>query len=183
MHGWINKSIRAAVLVATLLASLGAGEGDANSNEYRLKAAFIYNFAQFTQWPDGAFSAPDAPLVIAVLGKNPFGSMLEDTVKGKKIGQHAVTVKLAKSVDEARDAQVLFVATSEEEHFDEILTALKKSPILTVAESPKFQPAGGIIQLLLEDDKVRFSVSPDAADAAGLKISSKLLKLAKIYKK
>jgi hypothetical protein len=183
MHGWIYKSIRAAVFAATLLASIGAGEGDATSNEYRLKAAFIYNFAQFTQWPDGAFAKPDAPLVIAILGKNPFGTMLDETVKGKKIGQHPVIVKLAKSAEDARDSQVLFVATSEEDRFDDTLKALGKRPILTIAESPRFQPAGGMIQLLLEDDKIRFSVNPDAADVAGLKISSKLLKLARIYKK
>jgi len=161
--------------------------GDApDSSEYLIKAGFIYNFAKFVEWPSAAFAQPDSPIVIGVLGTDPFGSVLDRLVQDKKIGQRGFVVrrykwgKDLKDLKDLRDCKILFVSASEKAHADEIIQLVKWLPILTVGETPGFAERGGVIRFTVEDNRVRFEVNVDAAHQADLNISSRLLTLAKI---
>jgi YfiR/HmsC-like len=164
-----------------------AQAGDvSDSSEYLIKAGFIYNFAKFVEWPSAAFSQPDSPIVIGVLGTDPFGNVLDRLVQDKKIGQRGFVVrrykwgKDLKDLKDLRDCKILFVSVSEKAHTDEIIQLVKWLPILTVGETPGFAERGGVIRFTLEDNRVRFEVNVDAAHQADLNISSRLLTLAKI---
>jgi hypothetical protein len=164
--------------------SADAQTGDASdSSEYLIKAGFIYNFAKFVEWPSTSFVQPDAPIVIGVLGTDPFGNVLDRIVADKKIGSRGFVVrryKWSKDLKDLRECQILFVSSSEKAHTDEILEFVKWLPILTIGETPGFAERGGVIRFTVEDNRVRFEVSVDAAHNANLNISSRLLTLAKI---
>jgi hypothetical protein len=161
-----------------------AQTGDApDSSEYLIKAGFIYNFAKFVEWPSAAFPQADSPIVIGVLGTDPFGSVLDRLVQDKKIGQRGFVVrryKWGKDMKDLRDCQILFISASEKAHTDEVVQFVKWLPILTIGETPGFAERGGVIRFTLEDNRVRFEVNVDAAHQADLNISSRLLTLAKI---
>lgn len=148
-------------------------------SEYKVKAAFLYHFSQFVDWPAKAFSGPDAPFVIGVLGENSFGADLEQTVHGKLINGRALTVKEFNSVTEAvHHCHILFVSSSEQKRLPDIFAALDAANVLTVGESDDFEKMGGMIQFVREGTKIRFRVNEAAAAGAGLKVSAKLLSLA-----
>ena len=161
-----------------------AQAGDASdSSEYLIKAGFIYNFAKFVEWPSTSFSQPESPIVIGVLGTDPFGSVLDRIVADKKIGSRGFVVrryKWSKDLKDLRDCQILFISASEKAHTDEIVEFVKWLPVLTIGETPGFAERGGVIRFTLEDNRVRFEVNVDAAHKANLNISSRLLTLAKI---
>lgn len=160
---------------------LGASTvGRAQDQEYQLKAAFLYNFAQFVKWPSGAFTSSDAPFNIGVLGDDPFGSALEETVRGEAINNHRLTVVRAQQVSDLKDCQMIFVSRSKEGQVSEILSQLDSKPILTVSEIDNFAQDGGAIDFYLQGGKVRFEINPNSAQRRGLKISSQLLNLGKI---
>ncbi|MDQ1407267.1 MAG: hypothetical protein QOG55_2896 [Acidobacteriaceae bacterium] len=168
-------------------ASAGAQAGDgSDSSEYLIKAGFIYNFAKFVEWPSTAFAEPDSPIVIGVLGTDPFGDIINHVVEGKKIGTRGFVIrrfkwsKELKDSKDFKDCRILFVSSSEKLHFEEIFDAVKGLPVLTVGETPGFAERGGIIRLMLEDNRVRFEVNVDAAHDGNLNISSRLLTLARI---
>lgn len=146
--------------------------------EYRLKAAFLWNFAKFIEWPPSAFTNETAPFIIGVLGTNPFGEELEQTVRGKQISTHPITVQLFRTAAEAKHCHILFVSTSENSRLAEIFKTLRDGPVLTVGEYDQFTQKGGMINFVREGNKIRFQINDAAAQAAGLKISSKLLSLA-----
>lgn len=146
--------------------------------EYQIKAAFIYNFARFTDWPDHAFADANSPMVIGVLGKNVFGDNLAQIINGKVIKGHPLLFKEFDSPDEATNCQVLFISSSEQNHLSKIIGRLQDASILTVSETDDFISNGGMINLVIMDDKIRFQINNDAAKKAGLTISSKLLSLA-----
>jgi hypothetical protein len=184
---------RLAILIAVFsmtlnwTASAGAQAGDASdSSEYLVKAGFIYNFAKFVEWPSTAFAEPDSPIVIGVLGTDPFGDIINRVVEGKKIGSRGFVVrrfkwsKELKDLKEFKECRILFVSSSEKLHFEEIVEAVKGLPILTVGETPGFAERGGMIRLMLEDNRVRFEVNVAAAHDGNLNISSRLLTLARI---
>ena len=180
---------RLGILIALLSMTLNctstanAQAGDADSSEYLIKAGFIYNFAKFVEWPAATFSQPDSPIVIGVLGTDPFGSVLDRIVEDKKIGPRGFVVKRfkwGKDLKDLKDCKILFVSASEKAHIDEILQSVKGQPILTVGETPGFAERGGVIRFTVEDNRVRFEVNVDAAHQAELNISSRLLTLAKI---
>ena len=151
------------------------------SGEYQLKAAFLYNLPKFVEWPAQSFQ-PGDPLVICVLGKNPFGSALKEAVQGKVVRDRPLAVKAIDDAGQACGCQVLFVSSSERKHFPSILAATAALDILTVGDSDSFIGGGGAVNLRLEDGKVRIEINPDAAEPHHLKISSKLLSLAEIRK-
>jgi hypothetical protein len=180
---------RLGILIAILGMTLNvastadAQAGDADSSEYLIKAGFIYNFAKFVEWPSATFAQPDSPIVIGVLGTDPFGNVLDRIVEDKKIGPRGFVVrryKWGKDLKDLKDCKILFVSASERAHIDEILQGVKGLPILTVGETPGFAERGGVIRFTLEDNRVRFEVNVDAAHQADLNISSRLLTLAKI---
>ncbi len=185
---------RAAVMVALCLAlSLGPGIGGAararaagagtpaGYGEYLIKAAFLYNFAKFTQWPGATDTYGGAPLEVCVLGQDPFGAAL-DSIAGKRIKERIVTTRRVVRLDQARGCQVLFISASETARLDAILARLGRDPILTVTDEPNDRgPSRGIISFQTIAGKVRFTIDTDHAAAAGLSFSSKLLSLAKTY--
>ncbi len=175
-----HGATRIAGLVLALLLSPGQSRGQAPSpSEYQLKAAFIYHFAQFVQWPPAVFPETNSPLVIGVLGQNPFGEDLEKTIRGKSINNRPLTVREVSSVAEATNScHVVFICSSEQKRLPEVLGAFGGGSILTVSETELFIESGGIINFVREGAKIRFQVNEAAARKVGLRISSKLLSLA-----
>ncbi len=168
------------VLLSTLLfTAFDPGRAD-GSKEYQLKAAFLFNFAQFVKWPSAAFTKEGAPFCIGILGDDPFGSTLEETIQGENIDNHPLTVIRARRIEELKDCQMIFVSRSEEGRVGEILSELDSKPVLTVSEMESFTRSGGDIDFYLAEGKVRFEINPQSARRCGLKISSQLLNLGKI---
>ena len=173
-------------ILASLSLAVGANAqsaGSDESSEYLIKAGFIYNFAQLVQWPDAAFPQADSPIVIGVLGSDPFGATIDNVVQGKKLNGRSLVIKRlkwGKDAKEIRECNILFISSSEKDRLDEIIQTVKWLPILTIGETPGFATRGGIINLTLEGNRVRFEVDIEAAKQANLNISSRLLALARI---
>ncbi|MGH9574243.1 MAG: YfiR family protein [Candidatus Acidiferrales bacterium] len=151
-----------------------------DSSEYLIKAGFTYNFAKLMEWPSGAFAQSDSPIVIGVLGTDPFNGTLDQVLKGKQANGRAFEVKHLKWGADIRGCNILFVSDSETAHLDELFHSIKGLPILTIGETPGFAQYGGIINFVVEDNKVRFEIDVDAAKQANINISSRLLSLATI---
>ena len=152
------------------------------SAEYPLKLAFLYNFTKFVEWPAESYSDPGAPLAICVVGDDPFSPYLEEELRTRKVESHPVQVKALKVNDTLGACHIVFVPVTEESQAARIVSGLKGSSALTVGESEGFAVLGGIINLTVEENRLHFEVNPVAAERAGLKISSKLLSMAKIVK-
>lgn len=167
------------LLAALLAAAAGLPEKSQKPTEYELKAAFLYTFAQFTEWPPEAFADPSTPLVFGIAGADPFGSILEETVKRELVHGRPVVVRRFTRGEDLRSCHVLFVSASERRQLPQILADLKGASVLTVSEIDRFRYFGGIVTFIMEGPKVRFEINLKAAENARLKISSKLLKLAK----
>jgi len=165
-------------LLWLLLAGADSLAQDAQPSEYQIKAAYIYNFAKFIQWPSTVLPSDDSPLVIGILGDNPFHSDLERVVSGKKVDEHPLVIKEVRSSAEATNCHTLFISTSAKARVPQILKDLKGSSVLTVSDIDGFSEAGGMIGFVREGTKIRFRINNTAASGAGLKISSKLLMLA-----
>ena len=146
--------------------------------EYQLKAAFLYNFAKFVQWPDKSFSDTTSPLVIGVLGQNPFGNELEKAVQGRTANGRAIIVRQIQKVDAAHAVQLLFVPASDDSRLTELKEICQTQGILVVGESTNFIKRGGMVAFKVEGDNLRFEVNTSAAAGAELKFSAQLLKLA-----
>ena len=164
------------VLLAMILTTVVSGQ---TATEYELKAAFLYNFTKFVEWPGESFPASDSPLRLCVLGNDPFGSELSQVTEGKVVGGHPVQVALLDNWHRARDCQLVFITSSELTPLRDILHGLRGTSALTVGDSKSFAEEGGMIRLLIEGERMRFEVNLRAASEAHLKISSKLLSLAK----
>lgn len=146
--------------------------------EYRIKAAFLYNFAVLTEWPARAFDSPKQPLTIGVLGKDPFGRILEETMRGKTIHGRKIAIARYKTVEQIEHCHLLFISSSEGKQVEEILALLARQPILTVSEIDRFNYKGGVIWLQKEKDEIKFRIRRAVANKAELKLSSRLLALA-----
>jgi hypothetical protein len=150
------------------------------SREYQIKAVFLYNFAQFVEWPPTAFASPSAPLCIGVLGADPFGAALDETVKGEAIGNHKLVIARSNNVQDLKGCQLIFVSDSERDHVSDILAALDPEAVLTVSDIESFARRGGVINFFLQGNKVRFEINPTSARHEGIRISSQLLSLGRI---
>ena len=172
----------AAVLAALLsLAAAAPIRGQANpSIEYQVKAAFVFNFAKFVEWPLDTFKSENAPIVFCVFRHDPFGSALDEIIRGKAINNRAVLARRITELSDLRACQLVFVSSVEYEHLSEVLKSLKGTSALVVGESEGFAERGGGIQFFPEDKKLRFAVNVDAIQRARLTVSSKLLALARI---
>jgi len=172
-----------ALILAALLSFAGAPLDWAQaepSGEYQLKAAFLFNFAKFVDWPPSSFASPQSPFVVCILGPDPFGHAIDEVLKGKTIEDRPVAIERLKVIAQLRQCHMVFVSQSESFHLAEIIQTLHGSCVLLVGEADGFAEAGGTIQFALEDNHVRFLINPDAAARAGLKVSSKLLSLARV---
>jgi YfiR/HmsC-like len=161
------------------LAATGNLRASSTAEEYSIKAAFLFHFAQFVEWPEGAFRKADSPLVYCTIGEDPFQGLLDATLKDKTIGAHAFQIRHLKQIQDAEGCHLVFVGEGEKKQILAALAVLKGSPILTVGESERFVQEGGIIAFCLEENKIRFEINLEAAEKANLKISSRLLALAK----
>jgi hypothetical protein len=165
--------------VVVLLVSFTRAQST-TAGEYQIKAAFLYNFAKFVEWPPGSFPDADAPFRICVFGRDPFGESLRNITREKTMNGHRLEVHQIVDLQTARSCQILFIAASEQVQLKRILENMGGSNALTVGDTTNFVEQGGMINFVLENDRVRFEVSRRAADQAGLKISSKLLAVAKV---
>jgi len=150
------------------------------SPEYQVKAVFLFNFAQFVDWPAKAFPEPQAPMIIGVLGNDPFGAYLDETVRGEKVNGRPLVVQRYRRVGEIKNCHVLFISQSETDRLEQILTSLKGRNILTVGDRDDFTARGGMILLFNEKNKIRMRINLEAVAAANLVISSKLLRVAEL---
>lgn len=148
--------------------------------EYQVKAAYLFNFAKYVEWPRGTFKTEDAPIVIGVVGEDPFGEALDDALEGKVVEGRKLVAKRFASAEDARGAQIVFIAASEEPRLRQDLATLSGRSVLTVGDVDRFAERGGIAGFYTEGSKVRFRINVAAAARADLKISSQLLKLARI---
>ena len=168
------------VLCAAGLGLTAFGKEVAVSNEYKIKAVFLFNFIQFTEWPASSFPDPGAPIRIGVFGQNPFGSALEEAVHGETAHGRKLVVQYASRLAELRECQLIFVGESEKGRIADILKELGSAAILTISELPEFARQGGIIRLYNDGRKVRFVINLQAAQRRNLKLDAQLLSLAKI---
>jgi len=169
------------LMLACGVLNLAATAAEPRVEEYEVKAAFLFNFAKFVEWPFEVFSDPNAPLVITVFGDDPFNGSLE-AVKNKLVNNRKLTIRRVKEIQDLGKSNVLFVSSSEKRELVRILEALQGQSVLTVGEDAAFTQCGGIINFVKEDNRIRFEVNVSAAERAGLKISSRLLALARIVK-
>ena len=165
------------LLIAVLAMGPPLAPGD-SLLEYQVKAVCVLNAARFVSWPGSAFPNAQAPLVIGILGDNPFGSTLHDVVNGATVRQRRIVVRRV-GLSEARECHILFVSRSERDRVAAILESLAEASVLTISELDGFVPDGGIIRLALHHGKIRFEVNQEAASRAHLKIDSQFLLLAR----
>jgi hypothetical protein len=149
------------------------------STENKLKAAYLFNFARYTEWPSAALPESDSPITIAILGDDPFGEILDKTVQGRLIDQHPVRVRRTRNLAEAASGHIVFVSPSESARMTDVLGVLNGKPVLTVGNDAQFLKAGGMIHFLIEQDAVRFNVDLDSVEKSGLRIRSRMLDSAK----
>jgi len=155
----------------------GAGSANYNISEYEVKAAFLYNFTKFVEWPQDAFYSAGEPLTICIIGSDPFGSGI-DFIKTKTVNNRRLEIRRLGEPADTRECRVLFISPSEKMRMQEILNAVKEQDILTVSDIVGFAHYGGIIELYVKDRKVRFRINAAAARKHRLKIGSQLLELA-----
>lgn len=146
--------------------------------EYSVKAAFLYNFLNYCEWPKTAFSGTNAPITIGVLGDDPFGTILDEIAKTKTVQGRKLVIRRFKRIADIEASHVLFISASEKGRLSRVLEALGDGPVLTIGETEGFSELGVVINFTMEQNKVRFEINLDAARKAELTISSKLLRLA-----
>ncbi len=157
----------------------GNGARASEFDEYAVKAAYLYNFAKFVEWPSGAFASADAPLSICIAGDNPFGGAL-DALSGKMVESRPVAVRHIPAATGLEKCHIVYIGRSEQGRFKAVLTKLARLPILTVGDIADFAQEGGMIGLVEAEQRIRFNINLAAARQANLKLSSQLLKLATI---
>lgn len=177
------RTLLAAALALALLAFAGSPPAASAEppTEYELKSAFLYHFARYTEWPDAAREKGEA-FVIAVFGEDPFGATLDEAVAGKTVGTRPIVVRRLARLEDLPASHILFVAVSEDARLAQVLRTVAGHNVLVVGEAPRFAERGGAIGFRSEGAKVRFDINPGAVDRAGLKMSSQLLKLARIVR-
>jgi hypothetical protein len=171
-------------IVALLLAFHGAGLTGAQPklSEYDIKAAYLFNFAQFVQWPEKAFEDESTPFTVGVLGADPYGKTLERLASMKQIQGREIVIERYSKIEELERCHILFIARNRERRLPAIFEELKDRCVLTVSETRSFAFDGGIINFIIVDDRIRFEINLQAAERADLTLSSKLLGVARVIK-
>lgn len=151
-----------------------------DSPEYQVKAVFLFNFAQFVEWPAATFPEAKSPIIIGVLGTDPFGSYLDETVQGEEIEGHPLVIQRFDNVSDIKNCHILFIHSSIVPRLDYVLKGLKGRNILTVSDGDNFTKQGGMVKFFTANNKIKLRINLDAVKAEDLTISSKLLRLAEI---
>lgn len=167
-----------AAIVGVLLCFSTHSMPASNHSEYEVKAAYLYNFGRFVEWPQKAPSESTGEFPICVFGHDPFGPALDSTISGERIDGQMVVARRISRVEEAASCRVLFISSSENKQLKGILSTIGKLGVLTVSDSPDFLQQGGMVQFVLAEERVRFEINLTAARQAGLNLSSELLKVA-----
>jgi hypothetical protein len=173
---------RLVCLMAPVLACLwphGARAADPGA-ERKIQAAFLLNFARYVEWPTTALSTAETPVCIGVLGDDPFGNFLDETVRGETIRGRNVVVRRERAAESLRDCHIVFISTSEQAQEAKVLAIFAGKPVLTVGDNAGFAQRGGVVHFFSENDRVRFEISRGAYEKAGLKVSPQLLRLARL---
>jgi hypothetical protein len=147
--------------------------------EYQVKAAYLFNFLKFVEWPGDPLADTHGRWVIGIVGDNPFGDELTQIVSGKTVQGHELLVRRFQSGEDLHACHILFISTSEKKRLPSVLAALSGSNVLTVGDMDHFIESGGMIQFVMEEKRVRFAIDVGASSQARLKVSSKLLSLAR----
>ncbi len=177
---WATCCLRWILLLALLSGERRAGADDPGPSEYQVKAVFLFNFAKFIEWPAAKLGETDSPLVIGIFGANPFGTLLDETIKDRTINGHRLVSRAVSTAAEAAACHMVFISRSEKERIRPLLASLKAQPVVTVSETKGFAQDGGMINLVVLNGSVKLEINPTAAGEAGLKLSSKLLAIARI---
>ena len=157
---------------------LNSQNSELRPSEYEIKAAFLYNFAKFIEWPNSSTQCLQDSAIIGILGEDPFGIILEHVIGEKTIRMKKISIQRYSDIQNIRECHILFISQSERERLSAVLYQLRQRHILTVSEIDHFAEQGGMIGLYIENNRIRFRINQDAIEAANLRISSKLLKLA-----
>jgi hypothetical protein len=178
---WIRNFALSLVLLLSLLLAGTAKivRAQSDENEYRVKAAFLFHFAQLVDWPPDALSGAGNSLYLCTLAEDPFQGALESTVEGKTIGKRVIHIRHLDQSVEMRKCHVLFLGKAQGKRTRALVAALRNAPVLTVGETSDFLADGGMIAFLLDENRVRFDINLAASQSAGLTIGSRLLVLAK----
>lgn len=176
-----HSALMFGVFVATFaLGAQPAAAQQANLGEYEVKSALLYNLTKFVEWPTEAFPDAQTPTSLCILGQDPFGSALTKIIAQKTANGRPLLIRRLQRGQPIRNCHVLFISASERKNLPQILESLKGSNVLTIGETDRFARSGGIVQIVLEEKQIRFEINLDAANREGIKISSKLLALARI---
>ncbi len=178
----LNKHIIYQVVLTTLLLSRVV-TGSAQTPEvkdYQIKAAFLFNFTQFVEWPSGAYAAGEPHFVIGILGEDPFKSFLDELVAGERVQGRKIVIRRFAQVEEVKNCQILFIHDLKKDKLKHALSGIKGKRMLTVSDEATFLETGGMIRFVTLNQKIQLQINPDAAKAANLNISAKLLRLAEI---
>ena len=178
----IERPLRAcalSILVAAGIAGPCAAQSDAQTAEYRVKAAFLYKFGGYVEWPQGVFAKPDSPIAIGVIGADALAEELARIVAGRTINGRPVTVRKLRPGEAVARLHVLFVGRSDSSRLADILAAAKGQPLLTVTETDEALKLGSMINFVVVEDKVRFDIAPPPSESSNLKISVRLLGVAR----
>lgn len=167
-----------AVLVATLVWAFTLSAAAQRPREYQVKAAYLYGFGRFVEWPGAAAVSGDGAFVLCVLGDDPFGPLLDQAAEGGQVKNQPVKVRRIERPEDGGACDTLFVSASEQPRLPRILAVLDRRPVLTVGDSPEFAQRGGMIGFSVEGSRVRFTVNLVAAQDAGLMLQSELLRVA-----
>ncbi len=173
--GWFLLALTA----VTFSCAMGAAQSDQHS-EYEVKAAFLFNFTKFVEWPDRTFDDPHAPIAIGIVGDDPFGDALASIVAGQKVQGRGIVIRKENFGDDLRHCQVLFISASERHHSGQIVAGLQDASVLTVSDLEGFAATGGVIQFVMQESRVHFIVNLGAATQSKLRVSAKLLALAQV---
>ena len=165
------------ILVSLLFGQLEVVAQTAPIPDYQVKAVFLFNFAQFVTWPS---QEPSTPLIIGILGDDPFGSYLDETVRGEKVNNRSLTIQRFRRGAEPRNCNILFISQSERDRVAQIISSFKGRSVLTVSDIDGFADLGGMIQFFTERSKIRMRINLDAVKTANLRVSSKLLRVAEV---
>jgi hypothetical protein len=177
---WWSPALLRLVMLAGVLGSHLKAAGD-DTREYQVKAVLLLNLARFVEWPASAFDSPQSPLVIGVLGRDDFGPLLDEVVRGETVGGRAIELQRYPSMEYLRSCHLLFISQSEEQRMEVTLARLEARPILTVSDTPRFTRAGGVVRLFTKPDgKLGLRINLHAARRSNLTLSALLLRVAEI---
>lgn len=175
----LRRLLAGALAILVSLALPAAADNSPRSPEYLIKAAYLYNFAMFVEWPSDAFASPEAPLVIAIVGSDPFGSAIDHAVENKRISKRRIVVERVQAQQDLKHCQIVFVPASDRARIAELAQRLQSQPILIVDDAPEPGKRAGAVEFVVDDNKVGFAINLSQAKRSRLVISSKMLGLAK----